>query len=319
VRPNRRNVALSHGYRSFMADRRRVWEVAEELDVASPEVIAALRERGEWVTSHLSTVPGTVLDELRRTLRPVAAATQPPTDPTTGTTTTGIATPATPTPRRADGPALRPGTNPFHRPPEPPGQRRRPRPAPPRRRRPPGPAPVTYEGAWEPDPYDGDLYIDPRADLRYQPVLSTRDVAALCEVSPACVRQWVTRGYLTPIGRNGPSAIFETTAVLATAHDVGRRRKPRGTPADRTTPRVAPPGVTNPGTPVSTVELHRLARVYPNLVLDTAGAAGLLGVKTATIRSWVHRGHLRPLPTSTPRSLDFRFTDLLRTLGHRHI
>ena len=305
-----------------MPDRRRVWKLAEELDVPSAAVINALRERGEWVPSHLSTVPGTHLDELRRTLRPVAAGTQPLTGATNGSTA-GTAPPATPTSRRADGPAFRPGTNPFHRQPSPPGRRPGQLPgqptALPRRRRRPGPAPVTYEGPREPDPYDDDLYLDPRADLRYEPVLSTRDVATLCEVSPACVRQWVTRGHLTPIGKNGPSAIFETTAVLAAAHDIGHRRKRRGTPTDPNTRRVAPPSLHRPGTPISTVELHRLARVYPRLALDTTGAAGLLGVKPVTIRSWVHRGHLQPLPTSTPRHLEFRFTDLLRTLGHRYI
>lgn len=118
----------------------------------------------------------------------------------------------------------RPEANPFAGPSRPPAPGRRPgwyRP----RRRPPGPLPVTYQPPWTPsdpdDDYEYDHY-DPREELREQPVLSTRDVAELCGVRPAAVRQWITRGHLTP---SGASHIFDTTAVLAAAHLIPKPRQ----------------------------------------------------------------------------------------------
>ena len=292
-------VAPSHSY----PDRVRVWELAGEMNLGADTVIEWLRVHGHWATSHLNVVPDTHLDAARSGLAPLSRR--------------------TPTSASALGPPQQPEPQPSTPAPEAAARQPRPRPGTrpplPRRRRRPGPRPVTYQQPWTPEDDDDDYYTDPREELRYLPVLSTRDVAELCEVTTATVRQWVTRGYLTPIGRTGPSNIFATQAVLNAAADITRRRKHRGKPAGPAPRRTAPPGVRSRGTRVSTVELHRLARVYPQLVLDTSGAAGLLGIKPATIRSWVRRGHLRPLPTSTRRHLEFRLADLLGTLGHHHI
>lgn len=280
-----------------MADRARVWELASELGVPSAAVIDALRARNEWVASHLSTVPDTAVDDLRRTLQ----------------TTPGSHLAAT-----SGGAPRRPGANPFADPGRPPAPGRRPgwyRP----RRRSPGPPPVTYQPPWTPiDPDDDYTYdhYDPREEL---PLLSARDVAELCGVRPAAVRQWVTRGHLTPIGKNGASHIFDTISVLAAAHLIGRRTKQRARPADRNTRRLAPPGLRNAGQQLTTNDQIRMARVYGNRPLNTADAAALLGVKAATIRSWVRRGHLQALPTTGPRRLEFGLADLLRSTGHRHI
>ena len=46
-----------------------------------------------------------------------------------------------------------------------------------------------------------------------------------------------------------------------------------------------------------------MARVYGNRALNTADAAALLGISATTVRSWVRRGHLEPLPSSGPRRL----------------
>lgn len=36
----------------------------------------------------------------------------------------------------------------------------------------------------------------------------------------------------------------------------------------------------------------------------------MTGVAAATIRTWIHRGHLAAHPTSRPRALKFRIRDL---------
>lgn len=283
-----------------MARRTRVWELAAELGVTSAAVTAALRARDEWVSSHLSIVPDTVIDDLRRTLQPAAGHT------TTAPPHVSVDAPAPAAPPR-------PGANPFRHLGRPLASARR-------RRRPPGPAKVTYQPPYDPGDLDyDDYYVDPVEELRRQPVLSTRDVAELCSVNTGCVRQWVRRGHLVPIGKNGASHIFETTAVLDAVATVRTRRKHRAQSTDPNTRRIAPPGLPNAGQQVSTNEVIRMARVHGNLPLNTAAAAAVLGVKPATLRSWVKRGHLKALPTSGPRNLQFGLADLLRTAGHQHL
>ena len=278
-----------------MARLTRVWELAAELGVTSGAVVAALRTRDEWVSSHLSIVPDTVMDDLRRTLQPAA-----------GHATTAPPHASVDVPTRAAPPRL--GANPFEH---------LGRPAFSVRRRPgPGPARVTYQPPYDPSDLD---YVDPVEDLRYQPVLSTRDVAALCSVTTGSVRQWVRRGHLVPIGKNGASHIFETTAVLDALASIRARRKQRALYTDPNIRRIAPPSLPNAGQHVSTNELIRMARVHGNLPLNTAAAAAVLGVKPGTLRSWVKRGHINALPTSGPRNLQFGLADLLRSTGHQHL
>ncbi|WP_201300387.1 helix-turn-helix domain-containing protein, partial [Nocardioides sp. AX2bis] len=42
--------------------------------------------------------------------------------------------------------------------------------------------------------------------------------------------------------------------------------------------------------------IHQLAATTPDSLITTVEAAALLGLRPATIRSWVHRGHLQPTP-----------------------
>lgn len=276
-----------------MTRRTRVWEFAAELGVTSGVVVAALRARDEWVSSHLSIVPDTVMDDLRRTLQPAA-----------GHTTSAPPDASVDVPPRGAPP--RPGVNPF-------GHLGRPL-IPVRRR--PGPARVTYQPPYDSGDFD---YVDPVEELRHQPVLSTRDVAKLCSVNTGSVRQWVRRGHLDPIGKNGASHIFETIAVLDALATIRARRKQRAQATDPNIRRIAPPGLPNAGQQVSANEVIRMARVHGNLPLNTAAAAAVLGVKPGTLRSWVKRGHISALPTSGPRNLQFGLADLLRSTGHRHL
>jgi hypothetical protein len=73
-----------------------------------------------------------------------------------------------------------------------------------------------------------DDYDDPIDDLRYEPEISTRDVADLLRVSDGTVRRWVSRGYIFPVGRLGPSNLFNTHEVLAAHEDIKARRKATG-------------------------------------------------------------------------------------------
>jgi DNA-binding transcriptional MerR regulator len=309
----------------------RVWEFAAELFVTSAEVLEALRGRGEWATSHLSAVPEVHLTDLRHAL------TVRDRDEHHAPGPAGRRGPGAPIPVPPASRGTRPPPSPDARPRPPwprpnsfaqPGRR-------PRRR--PGPAPVTYQRPPEPYYEDDDYayYSDPLEDLRHEPVMSTRDVADLCGITPAGVRQWVTRGHLTPIDTDGPSHIFNTRDVLAAERAIVARSRHLGLGATPVPLRPAGGplrpsdlgGVNRPPGRHTAADLARLMRVYPNLVLDTAQAAALLGLKTATIRSWVHRGRLTPIPTpdkptpDTPAGASraarrrYRLTDVLRAAG----
>lgn len=114
------------------------------------------------------------------------------------------------------------------------------------------------------------------------------EAASMCGVRPSTIRQWVGRGYLRPIGRKGRSSIFATRAVRG-AQDRVQERTPKAPPARRG---------------IASKDLDRL--------VTTAVAARVAGVSPSTIRMWVYRGLLTPVP-SPSRSHTFIVQDVLRT------
>lgn len=142
--------------------------------------------------------------------------------------------------------------------------------------------------------------------------VTTRDVADLLQVTPACVRQWVARGYLNPVRKLGPSHVFRTADVCAARDQIWKRRK--------ATSDTGPiPGEDKWSHP----NIHRPMDQIPYKDRDTAitidEAAALIGVSTSTIRSWIHRGHLVPLPSSTPRSTRLRTGDVVSAAHGRRL
>lgn len=104
--------------------------------------------------------------------------------------------------------------------------------------------------------------------------LTTAEAARLCKVRPATIRQWVARGYLVAVGREGRSAVYATADVRRAQADVLARSTP---------------------TPSIDTELPLRSADLESLVND-AEAAELVDVAPSTIRMWVHRGHLKPAP-----------------------
>jgi hypothetical protein len=76
-----------------------------------------------------------------------------------------------------------------------------------------------------------DDFHDPLEDLRYAEEITTRDVADLLGVTQAAVRRWVVRGYISPVGRFGPSNVFRPNDVLAAYEQITRDEKRLAIPA----------------------------------------------------------------------------------------
>jgi transposase len=152
-----------------------------------------------------------------------------------------------------------------------------------------------------------DEYDDPIDDLRYEPDITTRDVSDLLGVTQATVRHWVSRGYIRPVGKFGPSNLFNTREVLAAHDDIEARRKATG--QARRERRYQ-------------VELRPTDRIGPkhyDAVVDVSEAARLIDVSPATIRSWIHRGHLTPLGSSKPRAIRLRLGDVVTAAQSRQL
>ena len=139
-----------------------------------------------------------------------------------------------------------------------------PRPMPIRRR--PGPRPVTYRQYLDDDDY---------RSVRFGRRLSTRDVASRLGVHASTVRQWVRRGYIKSIGTDGASHVFDTSEVLEAFDKIEERRRPNSSQRNPFRPVINVPGGLR----------DRLVTV--------AAAAKIVGVSESTIRSWIHRGHLK--------------------------
>ena len=240
----------------------RVYELARSLGLPPRDVVDRLRADGEWVESHLSTVADPVADRYLPD-RPAPVHRQP----------------VHPTP--IERPASCPGASP---------PRAEPRPTRGTRfKRPPGPRPFTMRHPAE------DEYDNPLDGLRYQPEITTRDVADLLGVTRATVRRWVARGYISPVGKSGPSNLFNTRAVLAAHDDIQARRKATGQarPIDRIRPK------------------------HYEAVVTVGDAARLIGVSPSTIRSWIHRDYLIPLGSSRPRAVRLRVGDVITAAQSR--
>lgn len=127
--------------------------------------------------------------------------------------------------------------------------------------------------------------LDDPADHDY--TMTTQEAAEEFEVSAATIRQWVRRGHLRAAGSQGRAQVYRHS-------DLERARA-----ATRSSTRRTPPPRPTP---------HGLA-LRP---ISTAEAAAVIGVAPSTIRMWVHRGLLRPLP-DRGRGHRFDLTDVLRT------
>lgn len=249
----------------------RAYELARVLGISAQEVLARLRGDGEWVASHLSVIP----DPVARRYLP--AAWQPDSEymavlrsPHRGTAGFTPPRPTEPLPVW-------------------------------KFRRKPGPRPVTMRQRAR------DEYDDPIRDLRYEPEISTRDVADLLGVRPGTVRRWVERGYLTPSGKCGASNLFDTREVLAAYDEIASRRRATGELKQGAL-----------GRP-SLRPVDRISPKHYEAVVGVDEAARLLAVSPATIRSWIHRGHIRPLPSSRPRAVRLLLGDVISAGAERRL
>lgn len=250
----------------------RVYELARTLGLPPRELVDRLRGDGEWVASHLSTVASPVVNRyLPDQPKPAEPQSPQPTrlEPSAGE-------PALP------GPVPRPAR---HR----------------RFRRRPGPRGFTKRGpALDEDD-------DPVENLRYRAEITTRDVADLLDVTQSTVRRWTARGYISPVGKFGPSNLFNTRDVLTAHEEIQTRRKATGKPRHQ-----YPYGV----------ELRRIDRIRPkhyDAVVSVSEAAQLIDVSPSTIRSWIHRGYLMPLDSSKPRAVRLRLGDVITAARSRRL
>ena len=220
----------------------RVHELAAELQLPVARILDELRTRGEHVATHLSTVPGPFVRELRR-LHPV---TEHASD-------------------HAEAPRVELVVKAA--------RERRPVSYPPKPRRKPGPMPLDLDGLYF-DDYEG------KTILRRGGEVSVRDIAYALGVDRSTVRKWVQRGYLEPARLERGAMVFRVSDVIA-ARDLIRER----------THDV--PGLK-----------ANIPSKFHDHVVRIADAAKAAHVQPATVRSWIHRGHITPTnPGSRPTLL----------------
>lgn len=252
----------------------RVYELARALGLPPRLVVDRLRAEGEWVQSHLSAVTRPVADRYLADRR--AAVDLQDVQVATPDRTAGDAEPVVPAAERFSSRAR--------------WFRRR-----------PGPRGFTKRGL----ALDDD--DDPVENLRYQAEITTRDVADLLDVTQSAVRRWTARGYISPVGKLGPSNLFTTRDVLTAHEEIQTRRKATGKPRLQDRYRV---------------ELRRFDRIRPkhyDAVMRISEAAQLIDVSPSTIRSWIHRGYLTPLDSSKARAVELRLGDVIIAARSRRL
>ena len=253
----------------------RVYELARSLGLPPRDLVNELRADGEWVESHLSTVAAPVAGRYLRN-RPVPVPVPLPDHPTL-----------------IERPANRHLAAPFAAEPRP--ARRTPF------RRRPGPSPVTMRQP------ASDEYDDPVDDLRYEPEITTRDAADLLGVTQATVRRWVARGHISPVGKLGPSNLFNTRDVLAANDAIQGKRKATGRAHGQH------------GGRMGVRPIDRVPPKHHDAVVTVGEAALLIGVSPSTIRSWIHRRHLIPLGSSKRRAVRLRLGDVVAAAHSRQL
>jgi len=149
-----------------------------------------------------------------------------------------------------------------------------------KQRRRPGPTPLVLDGFYF-DEYDG------TAILRHGGEVSVRDIAYALGIDRSTVRKWVQRGHLEPARFERGAMVFRVSDVIA-ARDLIRERTHE----------------------VPGLKANIPAKFHDHVV-RIADAAKAAHVQPATIRSWIHRGHITPTnPGSRPTLL--RVGDVFR-------
>lgn len=111
--------------------------------------------------------------------------------------------------------------------------------------------------------------------------LTTTEAAWAYAVTPATIRQWVHRGHLVPLRRQGRTTVFEARAVYGAAMATGERNNQPGGPLKRDRRGVEPAG-------------RFLSAAAMSRLVTAETAASALGLSPSTVRSWRHRGLLTP-------------------------
>lgn len=118
--------------------------------------------------------------------------------------------------------------------------------------------------------------------------ITALQASRLCRVQPATIRQWVARGYLSPLSeRRGRRHLYATEAVRTVSVEVFNRAN------------------------VAAIPRGGLRSIDLDALVTGAEAAKAVGVSPSTIRMWVKRGHLAPTSGSPRRQL-FKVVDVLR-------
>jgi hypothetical protein len=118
---------------------------------------------------------------------------------------------------------------------------------------------------------------------------------------------WVQRGHLTPTGKYRNSNVFDTEEVLSAYEAIRSRSKPaRSAPSSQRPGEFVRPSVNIP------------ARFHDQVV-SIREAADIAQVRPATIRTWIHRGHLQPLAAASSRKVRLRLGDVFKAARRRRV